>query len=88
MKFKISLSTYSLDIIEAFSALGNKKSQFIEQALVSFIGSKKGKDTLRLMARPEREIEHKTPKKEKTCSEQKGPVEQGTRRISIDSFLS
>ena len=89
MKFKISLSTYNLDIIEAFSVLRNKKSQFVEQALLNFIGTKKGKDTIKFMlestkviykidnARVEKKI---LPENMKETKEELG-------RISVDNFL-
>ena len=88
MKFKISLSTYNLDIIETFTALGNKKSQFLKQALVNFLGTKKGKDTLRLMAEHKAKIEYKAPKGEKTSSEQAVSPQEGSGRISVDRFLA
>lgn len=88
MKYKISLSTYCLDIIDVFSVLGNRKSQFTEQALINFIGSKKGKDTLKLMAEHNRKIEHKAAKGERTRPERKVPTEEVPGKISVDSFLS
>lgn len=88
MKFKISLSTYSIDLIEAFSALGNKKSQFVEQALVNFLGTKKGRDTLRLMAENKAKIEQKAAKGERTRREREVQVGEESGRISVDSFLS
>jgi hypothetical protein len=88
MKVKISLSTYNLDIIEAFMALGNKKSQFIEQALVNFLGTKKGKDTLRLMAEHKAKIGYKAPRGERTSSEREVSSQEGSGKISVDSFFA
>ncbi len=87
MKYKISMSTYNLDIIEAFTALGYKKSQYIEQALINFMGTAKGKDTLRLMTEHYRKVDHNAAKGKRTHSEQKNRVEDGSGRISVDSFL-
>jgi len=87
MKVKISLSTYNLDIIEAFMALGNKKSQFVEQALVNFLGSKKGKDTLRLIAEHKAKIGYKAPKGERTSSEREVSPREVSCKINVDSFF-
>jgi hypothetical protein len=87
VKYKISMSTYNLDIIEAFSTLGNKKSQFIEQALLNFIGTTKGKDTLRLMAEHKSEVKHNVTKGKRTPFEQKDRIEKESGRMSVDSFL-
>ena len=86
MKYKISLTTYNVDVIEAFSSLGNKKSQYIEQALLNFIGTTKGKDTLRLMLQT-KENNHHAVNGKTLRSEQKGRVEQEPGGINVDSFL-
>jgi len=87
VKYKIGLSTYNLDIIDAFSALGNRKSQFIEQALINFMVTAKGKDTLRLMTEINRKVDHSSVRDKRTRPEQKDRVEKGSGRTNVDSFL-
>ena len=86
MKYKISLTTYNVDVIEAFSSLGNKKSQYIEQALLNFLGTTKGKDTLKLMEHT-RENNHNATYGKTTRSEQKDRVKKESGGINVDSFL-
>jgi len=86
VKYKISLTTYNVDVIEAFSSLGNKKSQYIEQALLNFLGTTKGKDTLRLMEHTGKN-NHNAVNDKRTRSEQNDQVEQEPGGINVDSFL-
>jgi hypothetical protein len=86
VKYKISFTTYNVDVIEAFSSLGNKKSQYIEQALLNFLGTTKGQDTLRLMLQT-KENNHHAANDKRTRSEQKDRVEQEPGGINVDSFL-
>ncbi|HWR57488.1 MAG TPA: hypothetical protein VN328_01255 [Thermodesulfovibrionales bacterium] len=87
MKYKIGLSTYNLDIIETFSALGNRKSQFIEQALIDFLQTEKGKNTLRLMTERTQKIGYKAAKGNVARSERKDEAKEGSDKIDVDSFL-
>ncbi len=88
MKYKISMSTYNMDIIQAFSLLGNKKSQYIEQAVLNFLATAKGKDTLRLIAEYSRKSNHNAATGKRTRSEQEDRVEKKSDRIYFDSFLA
>ncbi|MGD0884349.1 MAG: hypothetical protein ABSA46_05630 [Thermodesulfovibrionales bacterium] len=85
MKYKIGLSTYNLDIINAFSSLKNRKSQFIEQALIHFIQTEKGRNTLRLLVEHNQKITFEVAKG--TRSESKGQAEKGLGKIDVDNFL-
>jgi hypothetical protein len=87
VKYKISMSTYSIDIIQAFSVLGNRKSQFIEQALLNFLGTEKGKDTLRLIEDHGRKRNHNATTGKRTRSEQVDQVEKESGKVDVDSFL-
>jgi hypothetical protein len=87
MKYKISLSTYNPDIVEVFSVLGYKKSQFIEQALIHFIGTKKGKNTMRLMAGEVTKVNHDMKQIRRIRSERKARDQGGSDRISLDGFF-
>lgn len=87
MKYKISLSTYSLDIIEVFTVLGNRKSQFTEQALLNFIGSQKGKDTLKLLLEKEKTMCGHSKDKTVTSRQEIHHEEERSEKISLDGFL-
>jgi hypothetical protein len=88
LKYKISFTTYSVEIVEAFETLGNKKSQFIEQALLHFLGTAKGQETLTLMNEPSRKVSHNAAKKQDIHSKTEKGGREESGKINIDNFLA
>ena len=87
MKYKISLSTYDPDIVDALSRLGYKKAEFIEQALALFLNTRKGKAMMKLMTGSMPKINHACVRKSNVLPEAKVIKEGGGGKISIDGFL-
>jgi len=88
MRYKIHLNTEDPEIIEAFEKIGERsKGKFVEKALSFFLSSKKGKDTVEIMAK----VKHKTGAKEKKHDKKKeedSSTENGTqKKLIIDKFL-
>ncbi len=89
MRYKIHLNTEDPEIIEAFEKIGERsKGKFVEKALVFFLASKKGKDTVEIMSKGAKETkkEKKVSKgKDDKTGEDTQPKIKGP--ISIDKFL-
>jgi len=89
MKYKIHLTTDDPEIIEAFQKVGERsKGKLVEKALIYFLSSKKGKDTLELMSKKSKELNVKKGKdmeqNGKICSDLQ---KSGKGKINIDKFL-
>jgi len=87
MKYKISLSTYNPAIVEALSDLGYKKSQYIEQALIHFLKTKKGKTTLRLMVHNTTKVHRNEGKRMVYHPERKPIAQEEAVKVCLDGFL-
>ncbi len=92
MRYKVHLNTEDPEIIEAFKKIGERsKGKLIEKALVYFLSSKKGKDTVELMAKKQKNKEqHSKKTNEETVK--KGKVSSDMQKnekgkINIDKFL-
>lgn len=82
MKYKIILTTYDTQVIEALDKLGRKKNQFVEKAIALFLETKRGKDMLKVMTKGSgRERNATDDQKERSKKAEK------SGSLNLDEFL-